>query len=179
MADFTLNVKGDYDAILRDLDEVERRLAPAAAAAALNIAVRRVRTASRREIAAVKRITPQKLVGERLKLVRAKAGRLVAFLHALILPIPAARLGTPRQGPAGSRVKSHFFPGAFVARMPSGNIGIFKRRGRPRLPIKEQSISLEPEASAIVARHVRSTGAKEWRIEFEREMAWRLARKRV
>lgn len=41
----------------------------------------------------------------------------------------------------GSYAQDFFFKGAFVARMDSGHLGIFKRTGKKRKPIKEQYIS--------------------------------------
>jgi len=34
--------------------------------------------------------------------------------------------------------------GAFIARMPSGRLGVYKRAGSKRLPIHEQYMSLKP-----------------------------------
>lgn len=70
-----------------------------------------------------------------------------------------------RKGKFGVKVGKHVFPGAFVATMPTGHVGIFKRktdwrhrfpRGRTSgrkhgLKIKEQFVSLEPHASRAIA----------------------------
>ena len=46
------------------------------------------------------------------------------------------------------------FSDSFIAKMPGGHIGIFKRKTIDRLPIKEQYVSLEPEASDVVKNNV-------------------------
>lgn len=64
-------------------------------------------------------------------------------------PIRASALGTPRQTRLGARAGSHFFAKAFVATMPSGHLGIFKRRDRSRLPIVEQTVHLSAAKTAL------------------------------
>ena len=73
-----------------------------------------------------------------------------------LAPINASYLGTPRQTMAGAHVRGHNFPGAFVSTMPSGHLGIFKRKSKSRLPLKEQTVSLATSASALrsIARQV-------------------------
>jgi hypothetical protein len=65
------------------------------------------------------------------------------------LPVLASDVGKPRQTRLGARAGKHAFPGAFVATMPSGHIGIFKRRSASRLPIVEQVVQLSAAESAI------------------------------
>ncbi len=141
---FTFDVRADLKAVQRDLNQVERSIVPAATTAALNRTAATVRTAAVGEIASAKRISPQKRVRERLKLIRAKRRTLSAHIVALLAGIKAVKLGTPRQTRRGVAVKRHRFPGAFVARMPSGHKAEFKRKGRPRLPIVEQTVPLQP-----------------------------------
>lgn len=42
----------------------------------------------------------------------------------------------------GASAGQFLFPGSFVARMLSGHVGIFRRRGRSRLQIDEQGVNL-------------------------------------
>lgn len=44
----------------------------------------------------------------------------------------------------------YMFQSAFVATMPRGYTGIFKRKGKTALPIQEVTLLLEPEASKII-----------------------------
>jgi hypothetical protein len=56
--------------------------------------------------------------------------------------VKASYAGRLRQEDWGAAADKFFFPGSFVARMRSGHVGIFSRRGRSRLPIDEQGINL-------------------------------------
>ena len=71
----------------------------------------------------------------------------------------------------GARAGRHFFPGAFWAELPGGHVGIFKRRGRARLPIDEQTVPLavSPAARVRIAGQVaeRLTKAMQHEIRFE------------
>lgn len=84
------------------------------------------------------------------------------------LPVRASDVGTPRQNRLGARAGSHFFPGAFVATMHSGHIGIFKRAGYSRLPIKEQVVRLSAASQAIDG--VKNDVANRLEITFAQEM---------
>jgi len=92
-----------------------------------------------------------------------------------IRPIAAGYLGTPRQTRAGARVGSHFFDKAFVATMPTGHVGIFRRQRRSRLPIKEEVVYLTPARHAIdgvkaqLADRLSMTFTQEMNFEYLRE----------
>lgn len=66
-----------------------------------------------------------------------------------LAPVKAAYFGTPRQTDTGATVGGRSFAGAFVARMPSGHLGVFKRAGSSRLPIKEQTVSIRSSENAL------------------------------
>lgn len=64
-------------------------------------------------------------------------------------PIKAGYLGALRQRKDGARVRRHFFAGAFVSRMQNGHRGIFIRREKTRLPIDEQTVTLDRAAGIV------------------------------
>ncbi len=64
-------------------------------------------------------------------------------------PIKAAYVGALRQKPKGARAGKHFFEGGFLATMRSGHRGVYRRVGKSRLPIEEQTVPL-----ASAERHV-------------------------
>lgn len=66
-------------------------------------------------------------------------------------PVKASYVGKVRQLKKGARSGAHFFERAFVASMKSGHAGIFKRLGKSRLPIREQSIKLNQAGNAVKA----------------------------
>lgn len=78
-----------------------------------------------------------------------------------IRPIAAGYLGTPHQFSYGAKVRGRKFPGAFVATMSTGHVGIFKRSSASRhkpahnvwgttaLPIEEQYVQLAEARDAV------------------------------
>ena len=176
------DVSGDMKAISRDLNLVERKIQRQAAAAALNRTASTVRTASVREIAALKNIVPQRLVRVRLLLgrqQRAHQNKLVAHIIALLAPIKMIGLSGVRETAAGVASRGRVVVGAFIARSQHGRRGVFKRvPGAKRLPIEEQTVPMQPEAETIIDKHIDTTGAVAWIKNFNAEMKWRLRRQR-
>lgn len=170
--------------IRRDLKRIRKDLTPKLERRALNHAARKANTEIRRTMAARTGIK-QRLIGRRIKvrLIRG-AGPQVARLVILTRPMPIARLGRPSQTKQGAKVARAVVPGAFVARLKSGHLGIFERkqkksrrvgpgaRSRPHdryaLPIKEVTIPIDPPFYKIANRAVFGTAAREFVKEFER-----------
>ncbi len=77
--------------------------------------------------------------------VRITKGEEGANVWVGTYPVKASYLGPISQTirTRAIRVGRHSFPGAFVARMPSGHVGVFKREGKSRLPIVEQAVELD------------------------------------
>lgn len=179
------SASADYKAVLRDLTALERRVAPAAASAALNRAGQRVRTASIREIANRYRVRPQRIIRQRFgKMARATRRDLAVTWTVVLRAIKAIRI---------SRNPGRWGGDRFLATMPEGHTGIYYRTGREkkptrrgryagtgikREPIAEQTVVLA-EAEHIIERHIATTGATAWRENFARELKWRLARGRA
>ncbi len=59
-------------------------------------------------------------------------------------PLPLIKFGKPRQTAQGVRVGSNVVDGTFVATMPSGHTGVYRRKTKARLPITEVTQSFEP-----------------------------------
>jgi hypothetical protein len=86
----------------------------------------------------------QKIVKPRFSITKSSTGRLVAqvWFGAYRIPLYKAAGGrvSKRAHGVSTPVRggtSAYVPGGFVARMPSGESGIFRRTTRKRLPIKE------------------------------------------
>lgn len=79
-------------------------------------------------------------------------------------PLKAGYAGNPRQQKKGAKVGRHKFPGAFVARMPSGYTSIFERRGKARLPLEEKVIkaNISPSFLAFVSQQADQRLAEEF-----------------
>lgn len=112
-----------------------------AAVRAVNKTLGWTRTQGRRLLAKGNDL-PVKVLRNRIHLGRASAGALRGVAWFGVAPIKAIYAGAARQARTGVTVRRHTFAGAFLARMPTGHLGIFKRRGPARLPIEEQRIYL-------------------------------------
>lgn len=86
------------------------------------------------------------------------------------LPIAASYLGKPKQTATGAIVGKYQFDGAFVAKMPSGHVGIFKRKGHARLPIEEQRVLLSGAPAAI--QRIAALGPERLRTTFLQELRY-------
>ena len=62
------------------------------------------------------------------------------------------------------------FEGAFVATMKSGHKGVFKRKGKERLPIKELYITLDRYASRVISLLIDQESEEVFRKNFEHQI---------
>lgn len=168
-----IDVKSDIKSLIKKLNKFERQVIPLATVSALNKTATQARTAVVREIAKEKGVQV-KLIRGRVRLFRANRRNQVALLKINAHGFRAVDLGVPRQTKTGTRVKKHNFPGAFIATMPRGHTGVFKRKGRSRLPITEKRISLLPEAHEIANRNVNRLVKQKFPIIFVHEVNFRL-----
>lgn len=104
----------------------------------------------------------QKVFARRVKrYVRVSGSAQRVFVGLFRPEASQSNLGRLTQGPTGARAGKHFFKGAFVATMPSGFVGIFRRsnrggrRGDPDLKrIDVEHVDL-PSAQSIITTHER------------------------
>jgi len=82
----------------------------------------------------------------------------------------------PRQSRSGVTVGGRRIPGAFLATMPNGHMGVYVRRGNQRLPIDEQMLAIEDEAKPVIEALGDELGPR-CLHEFERELRWQTLRK--
>lgn len=124
----------------------------------------------------------QKVFARRVKrYVRVGVGASQRVFVGLFRPEASqSNLGRLTQGPTGARAGKHFFKGAFVATMPSGFVGIFRRsnrggrRGDPDLKrIDVEHVDL-PSAQSIIASHERPA-LDYFRRDLERRLQGALA----
>lgn len=155
---FDIRISHDARDLLRRLDEAGRQKFPRAAAAALNKVAATVRTVAKRDIARQTGLRSGVVLAG-LAIERAGPDRLLAAVVATGRPVPLIGFAA-RQTRAG--VTAHawggrkLYPGAFIATMPTGHVGVFRRLGdrrgaprpakggktpgriiRPELPIKQ------------------------------------------
>lgn len=67
---------------------------------------------------------------------------------------PGAIRGRPRETADGVTFWGQSFPGAFIARMASGKVSIYKRRADGRLPIIEQTVHVKDRMDEVLERRV-------------------------
>ena len=72
----------------------------------------------------------------------------------------------------GSYAREFFFKGAFVARMKSGHLGIYRREGKKRTPIQEETVAFEAFGASVagVRAHLERFAGDVLQREFVRQM---------
>ena len=111
----------------------------------------------------------QKFIRARVWFRKANRKKLAVRVTAGKYGWPLFLVGTPKQAPAGVRLKKlGVIPHSFIGEMPTGHRGIFVRKGRTRLPIQElfsdsitetiENLGAEPEivseARAVLRKRV-------------------------
>lgn len=123
------------DFILRQ--NVAEKHTEMAAFRALNKTARWLRTKTIRSVSQQTGLQ-QKLIRERLQMLKASRKQLKAHLVSKDAYIPAHKLGRLKQTATGARAGKFDYEGAFVATMPStGHESVFKRKRKSRLPLRE------------------------------------------
>ena len=74
-------------------------------------------------------------------------------------PVKAAYAGNLTQEPGGASAGQYYWAGGFVAKMRTGHLSIFKRKGAQRFPLVEQVVEL-PQAQ-VIAEQVADEAAAE------------------
>ena len=169
--------------IKRDTAEVERLLKHLSKGAdkvltrALNKTIKSVERKAVQGMAKDLRLT-QKTVRKSVKLFRARWNFKVASITVSGKRIPIyafgarqVRGGVTYKGRSGGR---KLIKGAFIARMPSGHMGVFKRKGSARLPIQEL---LGPSPPRVFQRpdivHDMNKEADiRWKKNLDHELKW-------
>lgn len=141
---------GDAAKLLKDFGTIERK----AMVLALNRVAQQAQTAATKTMRE-RYAFPTKVIKGTLRIYRANNGRLQASLiskgprvQLIHMTARQTRKGvTVRVGKSRKLIKS-----AFIATMQSGHVGVFTRKGKARLPIKELYTIAIPEAFA--SQHV-------------------------
>lgn len=134
--------------IVNNIDSQEPKVR-LAAVRALNKTALWLKTQAAKEISKERQIKLT-VMRKRLRIVKARASTLEVIIKANLYDVKANLLGSMRQTKVGTKAGKHQFIGAFIATMPEGHRGVFKRKGRASLPIQEVKLPLEPEASKII-----------------------------
>ncbi|MCP4545946.1 MAG: hypothetical protein GY835_05710 [bacterium] len=183
---FIMNVKGDFDEVLKEMDFVEKKVIKPATRAALNKALAKMSTQAVRGVSEKAKIK-QKSVRSRIRLGKAKRGKLWIMIGFKKKPTTAIREGR-RQTRKGVTAGKHRFQGAFITSPKSqpGNRQIFSRiqwqyvmrningvmRRRQKLAVMKNPFAIEAE---ILTRHLVNKKAPSiLRNEFKAQIKWRM-----
>ncbi len=84
--------------------------------------------------------------------------------------IQAVKLGAPKQTQQGVRTGKRFWSNAFIATMPSGHRGVFRRRGHSRLPIREMQLVVTGRMATVMQDLADNKAAAYFETVFAREL---------
>jgi hypothetical protein len=144
-----------------------------AAIRALNKTARWMRTHVAREVAQSLNVRVG-AVRDGLILLRARAGRAQSgvALGKRAGVIKASELGAPRQNRRGARVGKRQFDKAFIATMPSGHQGVFRRKGKTRLPIREVQLVVTGRIANVMEALAERRAMSRFEQLFEHELRY-------
>ena len=173
-----ITISTDLKQLAKELKRFGSKGVPKANRRAMNSAVRKAKTTAKRQLA-IKRNLSAKQAESGLTIVFATEARASVAIkgRGSMLPLTALKQGVsgPKQFPLGTKAtvargKRTLIKGAFIARMPSGHIGVFVRtkigggpRREPRLPIQEQVLPsiahtlVEPDVVDAILKQYRET----------------------
>jgi len=181
-----LDITFDYREVERALNAMERKQLPLATTRAINKTAKQAHTVAVKETAKDIRL-PQKDVRAKFKLLKATRRHRVARIIATGKRVPLTRFnakqlkqlkrgGVTYKGKGGRKK----IPGAFIARMPSGHVGVFTRQSKKRLPIYEK---FGPSIPHVFLETTRAKAAKQarrvWKKNMEHELRFALQRARL
>lgn len=114
------------------------------------------------------------LVRHSLKTVPARKTNLEAHIG---LPrksgvIKAIDLGRARQTQQGVTTGKRKWDKAFIGTMPTGHEGIYKRKGKSRLPIREMQLVLTGRLADAMENVATGEGPRQFKKLFERELKY-------
>ena len=88
--------------------------------------------------------------------------------------IKVTELGSPRQNRLGTRVGKRQFDGAFIATMPTGHRGVFRRKGKSRLPIQEVQLVTTGRIAEVMEALAEKQAMSRFEHLFEHELRYAL-----
>ena len=186
-----VSVRADLSRANRALTGVQKRAVPRAAGRALNRARNTTQTHTIRSTARTLQAPQKRLRRRILKALRrnARANRLKASFTVGVLPVPAEELGRFRQTSAGVVIgQIGTFRGAFIAQMPSGHIGVYRRYGsrvqvntsrfgqQRKQRIAKVTFDISPVVRRVGERALRQEGQPAFRKRFDHELRRELAK---
>jgi len=155
---FSIEVGGNIEKIIQNIDANKAKV-ELATVRALNKTALWLKLKASQEISQEKQIS-LKVIRKRLRIIKARKSAVKVLIRAYLYDV---RMRNIKQAKAA-------FNDAFMATMPRGYRGIFKRVGRTALPIQEVKLPLEPEASRIIEHLVNYETEKAFEKFFQHEL---------
>ena len=114
------------------------------------------------------------LIRSGLRVVPAKRNRLevVIGLDPKSGVVKAAKLGRATQNKRGVKAGKRQFDHAFLATMPNGHTGVFRRRGKTRFPIQEVQIVFTGRLKDAMDDMMDGQALAHFDVFFERELRY-------
>ncbi len=169
-----LDIRADVREVDRALRGIKHGTATVVTRAA-NKAIRSARTAAVRAIARDLPGIKQRRVRDATRLKLANRSQWTAAVSAKGARIPIADLSA-RQTQRGVTYRTQqgrrLIPGAFMATMQSGHRGVWMRKGKPRLPIRELYGPSIPRVfiQERITAQIHEAASRVWLAETERQM---------
>ncbi|WP_374699401.1 phage tail protein [Wolbachia endosymbiont (group A) of Limnophora tigrina] len=158
---FSIEISDNIDKVIQNIDTNKAKV-ELAAVRALNKTALWLKSHAVREISQEKQIS-LKIIRKRLRIIKARKSALKVLIRAYLYDVNIKQ----------TKIRAAI-DGTFMATMPRGYRGIFKRIGRTALPIQEVKLPLEPEASRIIENLVNYEVEKVFAKFFECELSYRV-----
>ena len=172
---------------IKKLEKIKSIEVPRANASALNKVSKTIRARSVRGVSAETRV-PQKLVRRRMYLNKSTAKNQTAQIKSFIKPVSASALltknqlqtklgtGTNRQGVTA---KGYRWKSAFIQPGKNGQVHVFQRKRRSRLPLKVIKVPINKSAQRIVPKVARRVMNSNYRRVLKQDLKFRLSKYEV
>lgn len=112
----------------------------------------------------------KQLIRKRLWIIRATRNYMRALVRVGLYRMKSSKLGEMKQMAKGAKAGKHMFEGGFIAKMPTGHRGIFRRKGRAALPIYEVTVPVGENIKKIVEEMMNYNTKKILEEYFEQEL---------
>ena len=173
MAGLSINIEGELQRLRRQVTSFKRKGLPKASRDAINKAGKAARKVAVKAVAEARNIrTPTATKGVKFARATAKGREARIIGTGSMIPLIEVKGSKPQSFKKGGGVSARtrkgagktLVKGSFFATVPGGHLGIYKRKGTPRLPIKE--LTLPSVAHTLVSEPI----TKQIFDEFERRL---------
>ncbi|MFP3026036.1 phage tail protein [Wolbachia endosymbiont (group A) of Pogonocherus hispidulus] len=163
-----IGISGSIEKIIQSIEASQAKITRATVRA-LNKTALWTKEQATKELSKDTQIKRQ-LIRKRLWIIRATRNYQRALVRIGLYGVKSSKLGDMKQMAKGAKAGKHMFEGAFIAKMPTGHRGIFRRRGRTALPIHEVTVPIGENVQKIVKEMASYKTGKVFEEYFEHEL---------